>query len=347
MIQRPCGILATVINPETSKFLLLPDEDIIMEVTRTSGISLVQYTADKASDWNAIVVRSRNGTFLINRAYMDYHADRFQDCSFLVLKKNKLEALIPGNRNGNVFYSHQGLTYGGVISTENITAVDTLEIFGLLNERLRQERYSTVVYKPVPSIYHCLPAEEDLYALFRNDAKLIARQISSSILQTHKIPFIESRKSGIRKAARCGVRVEESEEYAAFWKILSDVLFARHGIKPVHSLEEIALLRQRFPENIRLHVAIAENQTVAGVVMYVDSKVAHVQYIAASEKGKQCGALDLIFDQLINVVYSSIPVFEFGVSTEKGGLYLNESLIFQKEGFGGRGIVYDTYEYAL
>ena len=34
-------------------------------------------------------------------------------------------------------------------------------------------------------------------------------------------------------------------------------------------------------------------------------------------------------------------------STENMGNVLNESLIFQKEGFGGRGVIYDIYEYNL
>jgi hypothetical protein len=29
------------------------------------------------------------------------------------------------------------------------------------------------------------------------------------------------------------------------------------------------------------------------------------------------------------------------------GRYLNNALIFQKEGFGGRGIVYEIYEYNI
>lgn len=318
-----------------------------MESVRTSRIVLVRYTKKNQPEWDALVAKSRNGTFLINRAYMDYHADRFQDCSFLVLKKNMLEAVIPGNRKGDVFYSHQGLTYGGVISTENITVVDMLEIFRLLNERLRQEGCSTVIYKAVPAIYHRMPAEEDLYVLFRNHAKLIGRQISSAIFQGNKTSFIGSRKSGLRKAVRCGVQVQRSESFCVFWGILSDVLMSRYGANPVHSLKEIELLHQRFPEKVALHVAVVSNRVVAGVVMYINEQVAHVQYIAANEEGKQCGALDLIFDQLVNVVYPAIPIFEFGASTEKGGLLLNASLIFQKEGFGGRGIVYDVYEYSL
>ena len=47
---------------------------------------------------------------------MEYHADRFTDYSLLVYDGNKLLALLPANRSGDVLYSHAGLTYGGVIA---------------------------------------------------------------------------------------------------------------------------------------------------------------------------------------------------------------------------------------
>ena len=318
-----------------------------MEGKAASAIELVKYGPESEQVWNELVARSRNGSFLHDRRYMDYHADRFQDCSFLVLKKNRVEAVIPGNLAAGTYCSHQGLTCGGVLCSENISAVDMLDVFTVLHAHLREAGASSVIYKPVPWFYHRIPAEEDLYALFRNGAKLVSRQISSAIIQQAKIPFIESRKSGIRKALRNGVQIQESEGYAPFWGILDEVLMSRHGTKPVHSLEEIERLHRRFPARIRLHVAVIENEVVAGTVMYVTDRVAHVQYIAASEQGKRVGALDLIFDQLINGTYASWPVFEFGVSTEQGGAVLNDALIFQKEGFGGRGVVYDAYEYAL
>ena len=44
---------------------------------------IVRYTAEKADEWNAFVAESKNGTFLFNRGYMDYHADRFVDHSLM------------------------------------------------------------------------------------------------------------------------------------------------------------------------------------------------------------------------------------------------------------------------
>ena len=83
---------------------------------------------------------------------------------------------------------------------------------------------------------------------------------------------------------------------------------------------------------------------VAGTVMYVTDNVAHSQYIAASEQGRDYGALDLLFSKLITDVFAAHRYFDFGISTEQGGRFLNEGLMFQKEGFGARAVVYDTYE---
>lgn len=86
---------------------------------------------------------------------------------------------------------------------------------------------------------------------------------------------------------------------------------------------------------------------LGGSLLYITKQVVHTQYISASVEGKELGALDLLFDYLINKEYTSYPYFDFGQSTESMGTVLNESLIFQKEGFGGRGMCYDIYEYEL
>ena len=72
--------------------------------------------------------------------------------------------------------------------------------------------------------------------------------------------------------------------------------------------------------------------------------MAHVQYIASTDEGKELGAVDLLFLYLINNKFKNIRYFDLGTSVEQGGKYLNEGLLFQKEGFGGRAVVYDTYE---
>lgn len=308
---------------------------------------IIQYTSSYREQWNEFVRNSKNGTFLLNRDYMDYHSNRFIDNSMMIFRKGKLYAILPANIKGTELHSHQGLTYGGLLMSDKNSTMDTLEIFNLINQKIKELGVKVVIYKPVPHIYHSLAAEEDLYALFKLNAKLVVRNISSTIFQDNKLKFIESRKSGVRKALLNNVIVEESLNYTAFWDVLCANLSAKHNIKPVHNLSDIELLHSRFLDQIKLFVAKKDNVVIGGTVVYELGQVIHTQYIAATEEGKHIGALDLLFHILINEIYINIPIFDFGHSTEEAGHVLNERLIFQKEGFGGRGICYDTYRYEI
>ena len=307
-----------------------------------------RYRREDKELWNSFVSKARNATFLFDRNYMDYHADRFDDNSFMFYHKGKLKAVLPANVAGDTLYSHQGLTYGGLLLDKKATVEDVLECFDSLNSWLRENGISKVVYKALPWIYQQYPSEEDLYALtWKCKAQLISRDIASTIVIDNKLKFAESRKSGIRKALSLNIEVGESYDVDGFWHVLEDNLGNRYNAKPVHTASEMKLLMSRFPNNIRLYVAKMNGEIVGGTLIYVTPQVVHTQYISASVEGKKHGALDLLFDYIINKVYANCRYFDFGKSTEQGGAYLNEPLIFQKEGFGGRGVCYDWYQWEL
>lgn len=307
-----------------------------------------RYRREDKELWNSFVSKARNATFLFDRNYMDYHADRFDDNSFMFYHKGKLKAVLPANVAGDTLYSHQGLTYGGLLLDKKATVEDVLECFDSLNSWLRKNGISKVVYKALPWIYQQYPSQEDLYALtWKCKAQLISRDIASTIVIDNKLKFAESRKSGIRKALSLNIEVGESNDVDGFWHVLEDNLGNRYNAKPVHTASEMKLLMSRFPNNIKLYVAKMNGEIVGGTLIYVTSQVVHTQYISASVEGKKHGALDLLFDYIINKVYANCRYFDFGKSTEQGGAYLNEPLIFQKEGFGGRGVCYDWYQWEL
>lgn len=309
---------------------------------------IVRYTADKADEWNHFVAGSKNGTFLFDRHYMDYHADRFHDHSLMFYDERGLYALLPANdAEDGVLYSHKGLTYGGLVTDSRATANGVCTLLLELKAHLLSLGFHKVIYKPVPWIYHRLPSEEDLYALFLQGARLIGRDISSTIIPLANLKWSHGRKYAADKARKCGIVVEQSEDYAAFWRILTDNLERKHSVKPVHSLDEIQLLHSRFPENIRLYVARCGDEIIGGTVLYLCGQVVHAQYISATEKGKRLHAIDALYEQILKYDYADAPFFDFGKSTVANGYELNESLAFQKEGFGGRGLCYDTYEWTL
>ncbi|OBK96476.1 hypothetical protein A5645_08530 [Mycobacterium asiaticum] len=307
-----------------------------------------RYDASYRSVWDSFVQNSKNGFFLFERGYMDYHSHRFSDHSLLIYdEKDNLIALLPANQHDDALVSHGGLTYGGLITDKRMKAQRMLNIFDELRIYCSNHGIRGITYKAIPYIYHRLPADEDRYGLYINGARLTSRQVTSVIDQSAGLPFQQGRIGGVKKAARAGVQVSESHDLAGYWTLLDKVLWTTHGAHPVHSLSEIVLLCQRFPSNIRLYTAGAGSEIDAGVLMYVSDAVARTQYVAANERGKALGALDLLFDHLINDIYARKRYFDFGTSHDPSEGGLNSGLISQKEAFGARAVVVDTYRVTI
>ena len=307
-------------------------------------ISVLRYNEGQREEWDRFVDESRNGTFLHKRDYMEYHADRFHDHSLLFYTGEELVAVLPAHIKGKSLCSHNGLTYGGLLLTHNTTTALVIEIFDALQVYLTSEtEVDTLIYKPTPHIYHSYPCEEDLYALFRNNARLTECKVSSAISLGDPLPMKGRRR--LTAAMKSRLRIVEDENFAAFWQVLEERLRERYGVSPVHSLEEIRLLHSRFLENILLfRVTDSTGTTLGGVTIYITGNVAHTQYIGTNNEGRRIGVLDYLYEYLINERLKDYGYLDFGTSVEDGGRVLNSGLIAQKERLGGRAVVYNTYE---
>jgi hypothetical protein len=328
-------------------------------------IHLRPYTAADADRWDAFVDRSINATFLFRRGFMDYHADRFQDCSVVAEDEmGRFVALLPGcerleSDGRRTFSSHAGLTYGGWLLSAASGANTMMQLFTLLKDYLLAAGFSSLVYKQIPSIYHRIPAQEDEYALWRLGATLEVCNISTTIdlcSDPTFSPTMETRrKRGRHKAIARGYTVRETDDLTAFWSIVEENLRSRYQVCPVHSLQEIALLRERFPQEIRCLVAehVREGQAVptieGGILYFVSGPVVHGQYPHATPTGKEDGVMDLLYTSLIEQARQrpGVRFFDFGISNEDAGRYLNATLVAQKEGFGGRGVAYRIFRWNL
>lgn len=295
--------------------------------------------------WDDFVRASKNGTFLFFRDYMEYHAERFVDNSLVVFNdKEQIIALLPANKSEKALISHGGLTYGGFITDARMKTALMLDVFDCVSAYLREAGFTKLIYKCVPHIYHRFPAEEDRYALFRGDAVLSRIDVSCAVRRDFKQPYQERRSRAIKKAAAKNLICRISDDCAAYWRILEENLESSHGAKPVHRLPEIEKLRGLFPDNIKLFAAFSGDEMLAGTVIYETEEVAHAQYIASSEAGKSLGGLDSLFHYLLTEVFQDKTYFDFGISTEQQGKFLNKGLIEFKEGFGGRAVAYDFFE---
>lgn len=308
-----------------------------------------RYTPDCADEWNRFVAMSKNGTFLFDRGYMDYHSDRFNDHSLMFYDAKGLFALLPANARDGVLYSHQGLTYGGLVTDGRATTESVCQLFREMNDNLRTVGFRQVVYKPVPWIYHSFPSEEDLYALFVVcQARLTGRDVSSVIPSTDSLAWRRDRRYAANKACRNGVVVSQNDDYHTFWHILTENLQTRYGLLPVHTLNEMLLLRERFPQHIRLYTATKDGEMLGGTVLYLCGKTMHSQYIASTPEGKHLHAVDALYERILKTDFpQESDFFDFGKSTLGYSYDLNGSLMSQKEGFGARAVCYDTYEWTL
>ncbi|WP_426688572.1 GNAT family N-acetyltransferase [Rhodanobacter ginsengiterrae] len=309
-------------------------------------IAVRPYAPADAGAWDALVGRSRNGNLLHRRGYMDYHADRFVDCSQVVERDGEFVAVFPANIRDKLVTSHGGLTYAGLISSHALRAESTLAVFEQMADAYRALGVQRIVYKAVPHVFHAYPAEEDLYALQRMGAQLVRRDLSSVIALQQPFRFTEARRRSVKKAARAGISLQIGADPASFHELLVDVLRTHH-VTPTHSLQELRLLQARFPQQIVLHEARKNGVLLAGVLAYDLGRVVHTQYLAASEEGRHLDALSYLLAELIGSTYADRHYFSFGISTEQAGAVLNAGLVTQKEYFGARAIVHDFYEWRL
>ena len=329
-------------------------------------MTIIPYSVNRKDTWDTFIDMSKNGTFLLKRGFMDYHSDRFFDCSLFIyagispdeeFKEKKLTtkdlvAVFPANwdKEHRTVYSHQGLTYGGLVVLPDVTQKEVMDMMQAILQYYRDYMQAqSFVYKPIPYIYSSIPSGEDLYALFRAGARLSRRLVSTCVPMRNPMKMTTLRIRQAKKAVEHGFYIDRMTEgdfqtLQEYWTLLENVLEKYHNARPTHTLQEMALLMGNFPRNIRLYIVRHEKRIVAGVVIFECRKVAHVQYIASGEEGRTYGALDLLFRHLINERYKQYDYLDLGTSNENGGRYLNEGLIFQKEGFGGRAVCYDTYE---
>ncbi len=311
-------------------------------------MEVIRYRPEQKNAWNDCVRKSCNGTFLFDRNFMDYHKDRYQDVSLMFYHKNKLKGIFPANIIGKEVFSHGGLTYGGLIWDKTASSLEVATMLELaFNYYSNSLNANSLYYKHIPSIYHTYPAEQDLYFIYRRGAEMIHRKLSSSIYLTNALPFSTLRRRCLSKANKAGLAICQDEDishWEQFWVILTDVLARKHGEVPVHSIQEMLHLKSNFSNRIRLLTVEKCYNVIAGTVLFITENVVHAQYISSNDYGCTVGALDFLFSYILDSdICQKRNYFDFGVSTEDEGAKLNKGLLFQKEGFGGRGICYDEY----
>jgi hypothetical protein len=309
-----------------------------------SSFKIRKYTSLDFLTWNSFIDQAKNATFLFHRDFMEYHQNRFEDYSLIVEDEKGWVAVLPANRLGNTIYSHQGLTYGGLVLKENVKLEKVILIFKVLLQKLKEDGFKSSIIKELPFIYNTSFSDDWKYVMFLLEAKLRRRDTLSVITLSKKPNLSKDRKEGVKRGINSQLTVRE-EGFTLFWNsILIPNLQEKHGVKPVHSLTEIELLKSRFPSQIRQFNVYKKEEIVGGTTIFESKNVAHSQYISANSFKNEYGTLDFLHHHLITEVFNQKAYFDFGISNEEGGKKLNGGLSYWKESFGADTVTQDFYE---
>lgn len=279
---------------------------------------------------------------------MDYHSNRFNDASLLVYKSDKLIAVLPANKTENQMFSHQGLSYGGLIYNKNLKLEDVIAVFKSILEWLDANNIETLLIKELPSFYSLVPNDELHYLAFILKAILKRVDALSVSNLTEQIKYSKVRERGIKKAKDLGLEVRQETNFSPFWNtILIPNLKERFNANPTHTLAEIEALQRKFPDQIKQYNVYKDEELLAGITVFEMEQVVHAQYISANHKRQETGSLDFLVNTLLSKIYANKKYFDFGISNENQGLNINQGLLYFKESFGARTITQSFYEFKV
>ena len=286
--------------------------------------------------WNTFVSAAKNATFLFHRDFMEYHKERFEDFSLLVFDKVKLVAVLPANRVDNKVYSHQGLTYGGLVYASKLKIEKIEVILDLLFDFFKSKRIEHFYLHPIPSFYLGQGNAAIDFFLMKRGAQLYRKEMNMVAHLHQEIPISKSKLKHFRRTEVLGLRVVEETNFQPFWeKILEPRLVEKYDAKPVHSLAEIQLLHERFPKNIKQFSAYLEDKIVAGITIFEFENGVKSQYGATSKKGEKYRALDFLFISLLDVFQKrGKHFFDMGIVNDSGEKGFHSGLLQQKEELG-------------
>lgn len=299
--------------------------------------------------WNTFVSAAKNATFLFHRDFMEYHKERFDDFSLLVFDKVKLVAVLPANRVDNKVYSHQGLTYGGLVYASKLKIEKIETILDLLFDFFKGKRIEHFYLYPIPSFYLGQGNAAIDFFLMKKGAQLYRKEMNMVAHLPQEIPISKSKLKHFRRTEVLGLRVVEETNFQPFWeKILEPRLAEKYDAKPVHSLAEIQLLHERFPKNIKQFSAYLEDKIVAGITIFEFENGVKSQYGATSKKGEKYRALDFLFISLLDIFQKKGKLFfDMGIVNDSGEKGFHSGLLQQKEELGCTVWSQDFYKITL
>src|SRR5207253_5373717 len=140
-----------------------------------NSVRIVQYAEHDAADWDKFVARAPMASFLHTRRFLSYHGQRFRDLSLLL--KNDVYGIIgllpaaADPLDARRVISHPGITFGGILHAGNLYGEKMIDALEAVRDYYLGRGMRSLLYKAIPAIYHQVPSGDDLYPLFRLNAR--------------------------------------------------------------------------------------------------------------------------------------------------------------------------------
>lgn len=308
-------------------------------------MQVIKYNNEHKAEWDAFVKQSDNFSFLFYRDYMEYHSDRFSDLSLMLYEKGKLKSLLPGNRANGIFYSHQGLTFGGMIHEPHFTYEKASLCLDHFTSFLNGEGLTQMILKSQPFFYTCSLNHIQDYLFNHRQLQQQKQDIGAFIhCANHEFPKSSIEKRKLRLA---DFYVGEDSSLDEFWAVLEENLNQQHGSKPVHTLKEIKSLAKLFPDNIKLFTIrnAVTNNIDAGTLLFDNGSVVKMQYIATSDSGRTNRAIHAMYYLFISQYKKTKKYIDMGTCMTED--HVNTSLLYLKQRFGAEAYCTGRYTLAI
>lgn len=314
---------------------------------KASQYRVRDYATTDFLKWNAFVAKAPNATFLFHRDFIEYHQDRFTDYSLIVEDDNDWVAVLPANIVDTIVYSHQGLTYGGLVVKPEMSGSEIPMIWDSIFLHLQANHISKWIYKPILHFYSSIQ-EEVLDFHLNQKGKLFRKDLGMVIHFNEPFTVAKAKRKHHKKAHQKGLFMQLENDLEPFWNaVLIPRLMEKYQAQPVHSLTEIQYLKEKFPENILQYSAYCEDQIVAGITLFVFKNGIKSQYGATTLKGEETRALDFLFVNLIEKYKKEFAFFDMGTVSSNDNKSINKGLFDQKKEYGCVAYEQKFYEFSL
>lgn len=325
------------------------------------NIKIVKYENKHFDLYESFVENSINGTIFHERKFISYHPEeRFDDCSLLFFRGEKLVAVFPAaiiqKENIKILKSHPGTSYGGLIIKENLSYSFTNSLFEKLEEYCIKNNINFIEFRHSPRIFLKNPLDQIEFVLINRGYIREAEELAtcydlSQIKYLTQSQYINYYNNNTNTKARQNIKkaishklnfkiINNKNEISTYYNILENNL-KKYNTKPVHSLEEIIKLFSLYPERVKIVVAELNGKILGGFLIFnINSIGWHIFYSALDYNYIEYKPIHFCLFMLKKYLSEmSYKYLNYGISTENSGKYINESLLSFKESFNGIGVI--------